>query len=87
MTVYADDLCLVYEPIEQLTVIRRPRVTEVIRPVGADARVKAGLAGQAAAFRDLVRTGRLAASAADLADYEKSVALVDALTRRGQGIG
>jgi predicted dehydrogenase len=87
VTIYADDLCLVYEPIEQLTVIRRPRAIEVIKPTGADARVKAGLAGQAAAFGDLVRTGRLAPHAADLADYEKSVALVDALTRTGQGIG
>jgi len=88
VTVYADDLCLIYQPIEQLTVVRRPRLTEVVTPRGADTRAKPGLAGQAAAFRDLVRTGRLPPAAVDLADYERSVALVDALTRAGrQGIG
>ena len=83
VAVYAQDLTLIYQPIEQLTVIRRPRVTEVIAPTGPDARFKPGLFGQAEAFRDLVRTGVRHPMAADLADYERSVALVDALTRVG----
>jgi predicted dehydrogenase len=88
LTVYAQDMCLLYEPIETLTVIRRPRASEVVMPHGPDARVKPGLAGQALAFRTLVASGSLPEHAADLADYEKSVALVDALTRLDcHGIG
>ena len=88
VAVYAEGLALIYQPIEQLTVIRRPRVTEVIAPTGPDARLKPGLFGQAEAFRDLIRTGRRHPMVADLADYERSVALVDTLTRVGsQGIG
>jgi len=81
VTVYADGVTLVYQPIEQLTVIRRPRATEVITPSGPDSRLKPGLWAQAQAFRDFVRTGVLPPHASDLADYERSVRLVDSLTR------
>ena len=80
VSVYAKDLTLQFQPIEQLTIIRRPRAQEVITASGRDARLKPGLFGQAQAFRDLLNTGRLEKPGADLADYERTVALVKALT-------
>jgi predicted dehydrogenase len=80
LAVYATDLMLVYQPVEQLQVLRRGQPAEVIKPAGPDAEFKAGFYGQAQAFSELLRTGGLPAPGADLADYERSVALVDALT-------
>ena len=83
VSVYADDLSITFQPIEQANVMRRGSAPEIIRPSGPDAEFKAGLFGQAAAFRDLVQSGKLSENAADLADYLKSVELVDKLTVDG----
>lgn len=80
VAVYAQDLTLVYQPIEQLQVLRRGVPPEIIGPLGADAVCKAGLVGQARAFEHLLRQGALPAGAADMTEYCKSVALVAALT-------
>jgi predicted dehydrogenase len=80
VALYADDLSIVYQPIERAQVLRRGRGAEPLMPAGPDARYKAGLHGQASAFVRLVRDGRLPPGAADLADYARSVALVQRLT-------
>jgi predicted dehydrogenase len=85
VALYADDLSIVYQPIERAQVLRRGQRAETLAPMGADARYKAGLHGQAAAFARLLRDGRLPEGAADLADYARSVALVQSLTARENG--
>jgi predicted dehydrogenase len=77
--IYADDLSITFQPIEVGEVRRRNAMPEPLLPEGPDSRLKAGLWGQAYAFRELVETGRLPAGAADLANYTRSVALVDCL--------
>jgi predicted dehydrogenase len=72
----ADELQLVFQPIERGVVLRRGQAAEPLEPEGPDCTVKAGLTGQAAAFYELLATGALPEGAADLADYERSVALV-----------
>lgn len=84
VTLYGAGVSITYAPVETGVVLRMPgRQREDLVPLGADSRVKAGLYGQAVAFRDFVRDGRLPDGASDLRDYVRSVALVDALTRRG----
>lgn len=85
VALYADDLSIVYQPIETAEIRWRGAAPEKLLPEGADARLKAGLWAQADAFRELVVTGRLPDGAADLAEYARSVALVDRLTAEGQG--
>ncbi len=80
VAVYGNDVCVVFQPIERMTVFRKGEPPKTVDPAGPDASVKAGLAGQATAFLDLLRTGRLASGAADLQDYAKSVSLVASLT-------
>ncbi|WP_274626310.1 Gfo/Idh/MocA family protein [Arvimicrobium flavum] len=81
VTAYADNLCIVYAPIEEALVIRSPgRQRSEIRASGPDTRFKPGFFGQALAFVETVRTGMVPAGSADLADYLKSVELIDRLT-------
>ena len=75
----ANDLQIVFQPIERGSVLRRGRPAEPLLPQGPDATIKAGLTGQAEAFRDLLATGSLSKGAVDLADYERSVTLVSQL--------
>lgn len=81
VTLYATDLSIVFQPIETGRVLRRNADPENLLPSGPDRDFKPGLYGQAEAFRELVRTATLPAVCADLADYERSVALVAAVTR------
>lgn len=87
VALYADDLSIVYQPIETGEVRRRGAPPEPLRAEGPDTRLKAGLWAQAEAFRDLIASGRTPEGAADLADYTRSVALVDRLTAGQQSIG
>jgi predicted dehydrogenase len=80
VALYADDLSIVYQPIEAGEMRRRGAAPVPLLPEGPDLRFKAGLWAQAAAFRDLVATGRAVDGAPDLAEYARSVALVDRLT-------
>lgn len=82
VALYANDLSIVYQPIEAGEVRRRGAAPEALRAEGHDAQLKAGLWAQAEAFRDLVTTGAPPEGSADLADYARSVALVDRLTAR-----
>ena len=79
VALYADGLMIELKPVEKATVFRRGADPEVIEPTGADARLKAGLYGQAAAFAALLG-GRVDAFAADLVEYSRSVHLVERLT-------
>jgi predicted dehydrogenase len=84
VAVYARDVAITYAPIEKGTVLRAPgRQMSELLPKGHDAVLKPGLGGQAEAFVSLIRTGRLAQGAADLADYVKSVRLIRDLTEVG----
>jgi predicted dehydrogenase len=76
VAVTADELQIVFQPIERGMVLKRGQEAEPLMPLGADSTVKAGLTGQAEAFRDLLATGTLPEGAVDLADYEHSAALV-----------
>jgi predicted dehydrogenase len=80
LALYAEDLQVIHQPMERATVHRRGESPELIEPSGADARIKPGLVGQATAFATWCRTGRKPEGAADLADYVRSVALVESLT-------
>ena len=80
LALYADDLSIVYQPIETAEVRRRGGPPAALCAEGPDARFKAGLWAQAEAFRDMVATGRMPQGAADLAEYARSVALVERLT-------
>jgi predicted dehydrogenase len=72
----AAEVQIVFQPIERGTVLRRGQEMMPLTPEGPDAVIKAGLTGQAEAFRGLLVTGALPDGAADLTDYERSVALV-----------
>jgi hypothetical protein len=81
LTLFADDRIVTYQPIERGIVQDRGGAPRAIEPGRGDTEFKPGLQGLAAAFAHLLETGRLERPAADLADYEKSVDLVAALTR------
>jgi predicted dehydrogenase len=77
---YADDIMLQFQPIEELTIRRRGQPAQVITATGPDKRFKPGLYNQALAFAALVRTGTLPYGAADLKDYARTVELTEKLT-------
>ena len=76
VTLAARDLQVIFQPIEQGRVLRRGEPEVALGPSGPDTRFKAGLAGQAAAFAELLDRGVLPDGAADLTDYARSVELV-----------
>lgn len=76
VAVTANDLQIVFQPIERGMVLWRGHDAELLTPQGPDSTIKAGLSGQAEAFYDLLATGTLPDGAVDLTDYERSVALV-----------
>jgi myo-inositol 2-dehydrogenase/D-chiro-inositol 1-dehydrogenase len=81
VTVYADGLYIAFAPIEEGLVLRMPgRQRSEIKASGPDTKFKPGFFGQAGAFIETVRTGKVPAGSSDLADYLKSVALIDELT-------
>ena len=81
VTVYGDGITALFAPIEEGLILRMPgRQREEVKPQGPDTKLKAGFHGQAEAFRDLVRDGRLPEGAADMAEYLRSVRLVHELT-------
>ncbi len=80
LALYAENLSLVFQPIEQGIIARYDQQPAPLLPTGRDLVLKPGLAGQAAAFRDLVRDGNKDEHAVDLRDYCKSVSLTQALT-------
>ena len=77
VAVTAEDIQIVFQPIERATVLVRGKESIVMTPTGQDSQLKAGLFGEAEAFAGLIATGRLRSPAADLADYARSVDLVD----------
>ena len=81
VTVYGEDLCIVYQPIEEGLIFRRGAGVEALTPSGPDLWAKAGFVGQAAAFVALVTGGEAPPKTPTLADYTKTVGLVDLLTR------
>jgi len=84
ISVYARDVAIYFAPIEKGLVMRMPgRQTSELLPEGNDASLKAGFYGQAEAFVDLLRNGRMAEGAADLKDYLRSVELIRDLTAAG----
>jgi len=80
VAVYAEGIAIVYQPIERAQILRGDGSAEALMPTGPDTRYKAGLHGQASAFVRLLRDGRPPPGAVDLADYARSVSLVDLLT-------
>lgn len=80
---YGDGVAAVLQPLEKATILRRGQQPELLEATGADTRFKPGLYAQAEAFAQLVRTSIRHPDAADLADYARSVALVDRLTALG----
>ncbi|MEQ8963953.1 MAG: Gfo/Idh/MocA family oxidoreductase, partial [Coleofasciculus sp. C2-GNP5-27] len=76
VSLFADNLSVVFMPIETATVFRRGDKPLVLTPAAPDQQFKAGLFGQAEAFRELLKTGRLHECAADLNDYARSVKLM-----------
>lgn len=80
MALYADGLSLVYQPVEQVIVMRRGEAMQTIGPAGPDGTLKAGLHGQALAFLHLLSTGTLHPEAADMTEYLRSCTLVDQIT-------
>lgn len=80
LALYAEDLMIVHQPVEQATVLRPGRDAETIRPEGPDATLKSGFHGQAEAFARLLRGAAPDPRAADLAEYMRSVELVSRLT-------
>lgn len=80
VALYADDVMVELKPVEKATLFRRGAEVQVLEPSGADARLKAGLYGQARAFAALL-SGRPDPDAADIAEYARSVRLVERLTR------
>lgn len=86
VALYADGVSVTLAPVETGVVLRMPgRQRSELVASGPDARLKPGLHGQAEAFRDFVRSGRLPEGAVDLKDYVRSVALVDAITLPAAG--
>lgn len=83
VAVYGDGVAAVLQPLEKPTFLRRGQQPELIEATGADASFKPGLYGQAEAFAQLVLTGIRHPAAADLAEYARSVALVEQLTVGG----
>lgn len=80
VALYADDVMVELKPVEKATVYRRGAEVQVLEPTGPDAHLKAGLYGQARAFAALL-SGRADPDRADLAEYARSVRLVDRLTQ------
>lgn len=76
VSVCAEDVQIVFQPVERALVWERGRQPAEWLPEGPDKELKAGLYGQAEAFGQLIRTGQIAAPAADLSDYLRSVELV-----------
>ena len=81
VAVYAQDLCVVLQPIEKPVAFVRGHDPRPLLPQGPDGELKAGFHGQARAFADLVLGKGRAGAGADLADYLRSVQLVERLTQ------
>lgn len=82
VSVYADNLCLMFAPIEQGVAISSPgRRREDIVAVGADTKFKPGFYGQAQAFVSLIGGAGEVGPAANLKDYLGSVVLMDQLSQ------
>jgi predicted dehydrogenase len=82
VAVYADDLCLMFAPIEQGVAISSPgRRREDIIATGPDTKFKPGFHGQARAFVSLIGGSEETGPAADLKDYLGSVDLMDKLSQ------
>ena len=79
VTVSARDMQIVFQPIEKALVLQRGKENVSLLPEGPDKVLKAGLYGEAEAFRNLIHSGKLSSPAADMPDYLKSVDLVGRL--------
>jgi predicted dehydrogenase len=80
LAVYGSDISVVFQPIEQAVVMERGHDRFPIEAVGPDRRFKPGLYGQARAFVAAVMEGKRVNGVSNLADYVRSVELVDAMT-------
>ena len=80
LAIYAAEISIVFQPIEQAVVSKRGQAPFQLATTGPDSRHKPGLHGQAQAFANYVAGASRDTSAADLADYVRSVELVHALT-------
>lgn len=80
LTLYANDLSIQFQPVEQATVYNRVGRSQ-LSPAPSDINYKPGLVEQAKAFANLVDAGTIDERAINLVEYVKTQKLVEALSR------